>query len=56
MVEESDRHWACIASRRYNFGARRDEVAHLRLVTLQQVQVGRRCTAGGRELAGSFSG
>lgn len=42
MVEESDRHWACIAARRYNFGARRDEVAHLRLVTLQQVQVRRR--------------
>lgn len=38
MVEESDRHWAAIAARRYNFGARRDEVAHLRLVTLQQVQ------------------
>ncbi|GAB4823775.1 hypothetical protein N2152v2_010821 [Parachlorella kessleri] len=38
LVEESDRHWACIASRRYNFGARRDEVAHLRLVTLAQVQ------------------
>ena len=39
LVEESDRHWACIASRRYNFAARRDEVAHLRLATLAQVQV-----------------
>lgn len=41
MAEESDRAWACVASRRYNFKSREDEVAHIRLLKLQQIQVKR---------------
>eukprot|EP00887_Chlorella_sp_A99_P000580 scaffold17.g580.t1 len=40
MVHESDRAWDAIASRRYDFGVRRDEVAHLRAIELSQASCG----------------
>lgn len=38
MAHESDRAWDAIATRRYDFNTRRDEVAHLRAIELAQVQ------------------
>lgn len=40
MLEESDRAWDKIGSRSYAFHALRDECAHLRLISLQQVRLG----------------
>lgn len=40
MLEESDRAWDKIGSRSYAFHALRDECAHLRLISLQQVGCG----------------
>ncbi|KAK9808961.1 hypothetical protein WJX72_007074 [[Myrmecia] bisecta] len=37
LMDETDRHWEQIASRRYNFAVREEEVEHLRGLTLRQV-------------------
>ena len=41
LADEAERHWEQIASRRYMFRAREDEVADIRQATLAQVQVRR---------------
>lgn len=46
MLEESDRAWDKVAARSYAFHSLRDECAHLRLLTLQQVGARRRALRG----------
>ncbi|KAL0048825.1 hypothetical protein WJX82_000128 [Trebouxia sp. C0006] len=56
LLEESDRHWEQIQSRRYNFTVRQQEVEQLKAITLEQIKEfymqcipqsaeGRRCLA-----------